>query len=186
MGMSSLHSWQVLLLLLRVDNNLFVVGIGGGGVGGNEGGSVGDVLATSMKDEIKDLKNRLETLNDTGNVGNQQPEEGSTDTQGKTPTREEISVLHVVVEKLQLLKTSAEARRESLRADLSNLEERNEEKKDGMKDYKRAMEVWKAVRDARGYVETMLKCYKEVRGFLCRCIMWQELMGKKKKPPLDH
>ena len=61
----------------------------------------------------------------------EQPEEGSTDTQGKTPTREEISVLHVVVEKLQLLKTSAEARRESLRAESSNLEERNEEKKDG-------------------------------------------------------
>ena len=52
-----------------------------------------------------------------------------------------------------------------------------------MKDYKRAMEVWKAVRDARGYVETMLKCYKEVRGFLCRGIMWQELMVKKKTAP---
>ncbi len=147
----------------QISLNAGLGGIGGGGgntsVGGEE--SVGNILIQSMRDEIGNLKLRLEELNDRGNQVIQVNDEITSRTE--PTTREELSVLHDVVEKLQMFKSSAEARRDNLKTTLSNVEVEMEGKKDGMKDYRQAMEVWKAVRDARGYVETMLKCYKEVR-----------------------
>jgi hypothetical protein len=138
------------------------LGGGAGVAGGEEHVDVGKIVVKSMRDEIDALKKRLSstdaTTDNTGIV---------TSPTSPSSNREEIDVLHDVIEKLLTLKAEAEARREGLRSNLVELNARADDgfggvKKDEVAEYRQAMEVWKALRDARGYVETMIKCFKEV------------------------